>query len=280
MIRIGLTGWGDHPSLYDPEAQASRLESYSSYFPIVECDSSFYAILPEKNYVNWIKETPENFQFIIKAYQGLTGHLRGKTAFKNIGEMFDAFRKSIDPMLRSGKCAMILFQYPPWFNCSGKNIDKLRYTKQKMSGIPVALEFRNPSWFSAGMKEKTLKFAEREGWIYTVCDEPQTETGSIPIVPAAWGNRVLVRMHGRNEAGWQNHGPNRRKLRCLYRYNRAELEEWKSRLINLEKKANNVYVLFNNDSGGDAADNGRQMIRLLGISYPGLAQKQLDLFEP
>lgn len=279
MIRIGLTGWGDHPSLYESETQASKLESYSSHFPIVECDSSFYAILPEKNYVNWAKETPDNFQFIVKAYQGLTGHLRGKSNFKNIGEMFDAFQASIGPMLQSGKCAVILFQYPPWFDCTRKNIDRLRYTKEKMKGIPVALEFRNPSWFSAGMKEKTLEFAEKEGWIHTVCDEPQTETGSIPIISAAWGDRVLVRMHGRNTAGWLNHGPNWRKLRCLYRYNRAELEEWKSRLIDLERKAKDVYVLFNNNSGGDAADNGKQMIRLLGINYSGLAQKQLGFFE-
>lgn len=279
MIWIGLTGWGDHPSLYESETQATKLEGYSSHFPVVECDSSFYAILPEKNYVNWVKETPDDFQFVIKAYQGLTGHLRGKTPFNTIGEMFDAFRSSADPLIHSGKCAMILFQYPPWFECSGKNIDRLRYTKEKMEGLPVALEFRNPSWFSPGMKAKTLAFAEGEGWIYTVCDEPQTETGSIPIVPAGWGDKVLVRMHGRNLAGWLNHGPDWRKLRCLYRYNRKELEEWKIRLTHLEKKAKNIYVLFNNNSGGDAADNGKQMIDLLGIKYSGLAQKQLGFFE-
>ncbi|RYM05669.1 DUF72 domain-containing protein [Sporolactobacillus sp. THM7-7] len=279
MIWIGLTGWGDHPSLYESEAKGTKLERYSSHFPIVECDSSFYAILPKKNYVNWIKETPDNFRFIVKAYQGLTGHLRGKSSFNNIGDMFSAFRQSIDPLLESGKCAMVLFQYPPWFHCSRENIDRLRYTRLKMKGIPVALEFRHPSWFQELMRQRTLGFAEREGWIYTVCDEPQTEIGSIPIVLAGWGDKVLVRLHGRNIAGWLNHGPNWRKVRCLYRYNRKELEEWKARLIDLEKKAKNVYVLFNNNSGGDAADNAKQMVGMLGIRYTGLAPKQLGLFE-
>ena len=45
-----------------------------------------------------------------------------------------------------------------------------------------------------------------------------------------------------------------------------------------EKQSRNVYVLFNNNSGGDAADNGLEMLEMLDISYTGLAPKQLDLF--
>lgn len=46
----------------------------------------------------------------------------------------------------------------------------------------------------------------------------------------------------------------------------------------LEKESKELYVLFNNNSGGDAADNAKQMIELLGIEYEGLAPKQLGLF--
>ncbi|TGB00404.1 DUF72 domain-containing protein [Sporolactobacillus shoreae] len=278
MNWIGLTGWGDHPSLYESGTKSSKLESYCSHFPIVESDSSFYAIQPEKNYRNWVNETPDNFRFIVKAYQGMTGHLRGKTSFKNIGEMFDTFCSSIDPLLQSGKCTMVLFQYPPWFDCTAENIEKLRYTKKKMSGIPVALEFRNPSWFLPETKMKTLSFIEREGWTHTICDEPQTDTGSIPLVLSGWGDSVLIRLHGRNTAGWLNHGPNWRKVRCLYRYDSKELNEWKQRLMILNQKVKNVYMLFNNNSGGDAADNAKQMIDMLDLSYSGLAPKQLGLF--
>jgi uncharacterized protein YecE (DUF72 family) len=37
-------------------------------------------------------------------------------------------------------------------------------------------------------------------------------------------------------------------------------------------------VLFNNNSGGDAAQNGKQMKELLDIEYKGLTPRQLDLF--
>lgn len=279
MIWIGLTGWGDHPSLYESDTKASKLERYCSHFPIVECDSSFYAMQPEKNYVNWANETPDGFRFIAKAYQGMTGHQRGKTSFRTIGEMFDTFRLSIEPLLQSGKCPMILFQYPPWFDCSAENIEKLRYTKERMGEVPVAIEFRNSSWYLPEIKVRTLSFLEKEGWIHTICDEPQTETGSVPMVLSGWGDAVLVRLHGRNLAGWLDHGPNWRKVRCLYRYNGKELDEWKRHLMILNRKVKNVYVLFNNNSGGDAAGNAKQLISLLGLHYPGLAPKQLGFFD-
>ena len=40
MINIGLTGWGDHYSLYeDLERQTDKLKTYAGHFPVVElCD--------------------------------------------------------------------------------------------------------------------------------------------------------------------------------------------------------------------------------------------------
>lgn len=45
MIRIGLAGWGDHQALYPPGTGAQdKLKVYGRTFPIVEVDSSFYAV--------------------------------------------------------------------------------------------------------------------------------------------------------------------------------------------------------------------------------------------
>lgn len=81
MIKIGLTGFGDHEELYGKLTQAKRLPTYSEHFPIVELDSPFYAVQPVKNYLKWVNDTPKDFGFIVKAYQGMTGHLRGKKNF-------------------------------------------------------------------------------------------------------------------------------------------------------------------------------------------------------
>ncbi|RBW71273.1 DUF72 domain-containing protein [Bacillus taeanensis] len=283
MIYIGLTGWGDHYSLYPSSVKASdKLPLYSGYFPIVEVDSSFYAVQPKRNFEKWVKETPDSFRFVIKAYQGMTGHDRNENPFENKEEMFDAFLESLQPVLEVGKLQMVLFQFPPWFDCKKENVEMLRYIRSKYKGLPLALEFRHQSWFHPKFKERTLAFMKEENWIHSVCDEPQAGVGSIPTVLEATNKEMtLVRLHGRNVHGWNKQGRSRndwREVRYLYRYSTAELKEWAANLKALEKQSKDVYVLFNNNSGGDAADNAKEMIELLGLDYDDLSPRQLGLF--
>ena len=57
MINIGLTGWGDHYSLYeDLERQTDKLKTYAGHFPVVELDATYYAIQPEKKYIEMDKK--------------------------------------------------------------------------------------------------------------------------------------------------------------------------------------------------------------------------------
>jgi len=283
MILIGLTGWGDHDDLYQFAVNPrDKLKIYSSHFPIVEVDSSFYAIQSSQNYLRWAKETPESFQFVVKAFQGMTGHTRGDISrYSNAKEMFQLFIQSIQPLIEAKKLKMILFQYPPWFDCSKKNVEILRYTKEWMKEIPCALEFRHQSWFREGIREKTLEFMRSEGWIHSICDEPQAGEGSIPtVLEATNSDCTLIRFHGRNYHGWRNQGQaNWRDVRYLYCYNEAELEEWKQNLLTLQTQSKELCVLFNNNSGGDAAKNAKQFITMLGIDYMGLHPRQLGLFE-
>ncbi|MGG3737453.1 DUF72 domain-containing protein [Aeribacillus pallidus] len=282
MIYIGLTGWGDHDSLYEGNvSNRDKLQVYASYFPTVEVDSSFYAIQPERNYEKWIEETPASFQFIVKAYQGMTGHLRGDIPFSSKKEMFESFCQSLRPFSKTSKLAMVLFQFPPWFQCTKENVDYLRYCREAMGDLPVALEFRNRTWFSEKYREKTLAFMKKEKWIHSICDEPQVGEGSVPtVLEPTDSEKTLIRMHGRNVNGWRKpkEGKNWRDVRYLYRYNRQELLEWKHYIRSLQKRTATIYMLFNNNSGGDAADNAKEMIELLGIEYDDLAPRQLELF--
>lgn len=281
MIQIGLTGWGDHRDLYQHGVAAKdKLKVYSAHFPIVEVDSSFYAIQPKSNYIKWINETPDKFSFIIKAYQGLTGHARGDLLYNNLGEMFHAFKESIQPVIEAGKLKAVLFQYPPWFECMKENVDLLRYTKEKMAGIPVALEFRHQSWFTPQMREKTLRFMESEGWIHSICDEPQAGIGSVPtVLYSTHPELTLIRFHGRNREGWNYKGEsNWRDVRYLYCYSHEELLEWKEKIGILQKSTREICLLFNNNSGGHAAMNAKEMMKILGIDYDGLSPLQMDLF--
>ncbi len=280
MIYIGVTGWGDHDSLYEKVSTKDKLKEYGAHFPIVEVDTTFYAIQPIRNAEKWVRETPHQFQFIVKAYQGITGHQRGEIPFDTRDAMFQAFKDSLTPYIKAGKLAMVLLQFPPWFDCKKENVDYIRYCKKHLINLPLSLEFRHQSWFKPQLKEKTIEFMQEEGWIHSICDEPQAGEGSVPRVLEATDNEAtLIRFHGRNVYGWNKpNGENWREVRYLYRYNQAELEEWIPHIHKLHRSSKNVYILFNNNSGGDAADNAKQLIQLLGIEYDSLAPKQLDLF--
>ncbi|PPA70099.1 DUF72 domain-containing protein [Jeotgalibacillus proteolyticus] len=282
MIYVGLTGWGDHPDVYQAGSKnKDKLKDYAGHFPIVELDASFYAVQPQRNTEKWVKDTPDSFSFIVKAYQGMTGHQRGEIPFDSKEEMFSAFVQSLKPFIEHGKLGMVLLQFPPWFDCQKDNVEYIRYCQERLTDLPLAIEFRNQTWYQSEFKEQTLAFLKSNSWIHTVCDEPQAGEGSIPIVPIATNDHsTLVRLHGRNFHGWtkKGNGDKWREVRYLYDYNEQELVEWVNIIKQLEKQSKNVFVVFNNNSGGHAAKNAKQLIRLLDIDYSGLAPRQLDLF--
>jgi uncharacterized protein YecE (DUF72 family) len=282
MIYIGVTGWGDHDTLYENVSPRDKLKEYGAHFPVVEVDASFYAVQPIRNAEKWVKDTPKDFKFIVKAYQGMTGHQRGDIPFETKEEMFNAFKASLSPYLQAGKLAMVLLQFPPWFDCTRDNVAYIRYCKEQLIDLPLALEFRNQSWYTPQFRDKTLTFMKEQGWIHSICDEPQAGEGSIPrVLESTHEEATLIRFHGRNVHGWNKTGSGDewREVRYLYRYNEAELKEWIPHIHSLHESSKDIYILFNNNSGGDAADNAKQLIGMLGIEYECLAPKQLDLFQ-
>ncbi|AIC95522.1 MULTISPECIES: DUF72 domain-containing protein [Shouchella] len=281
MIYIGLTGWGDHYSLYEGVKSHQKLETYAGYFPIVELDSSFYAVQSRASMEKWIRETPNSFKFIVKAYQDITGHQRGESPFSSRDQMYEAFKDSLEPLIQANKLAMVLCQFPPWFDVTTKHVHALRFVREKLRDFPTALEFRHQSWFDAPYKEKTLQYMREDDWIHSICDEPQAGPGSIPtILEPTTKEKTLVRFHGRNRHGWNGprNGENWRDVRYLYDYNQQELKEWEENLQRLSQKVDDVFVVFNNNSGGHAAGNARSLIQNMNIAYKDLASRQLDLF--
>ncbi|MFB2003224.1 DUF72 domain-containing protein [Staphylococcus aureus] len=282
MINIGLTGWGDHDTLYEDLARKTdKLKTYASHFPIVELDASYYAIQPERNIKKWISETPERFQFVVKIHQALTLHADFRDFSETRQELFDAFKEMLAPLQESHKLAMVLVQFPPWFDCSSQNIKYILYVKQQLQDYPMCVEFRHQSWFNDQFKEETLSFLTEHQIIHAVVDEPQVKDASIPLVNRITSDIAFVRYHGRNVHGWTKKDMTDqewRNVRYLYNYNETELLDLAQKVKILEQKAKQVYVVFNNNSGGHAAQNAKTYQNILGIDYEGLAPQQLKLF--
>lgn len=278
MITLGLTGWSDHPLIQ--RSSNRKLIEYAGHFPVVELDTSFYAIPKQETIQSWINLTPEAFQFFPKAYGVLTLHKPYNEEFTTMDDAFEAYLEAFRPMLEQKKVKAFLFQFPPYFDCVKKHVNYLRYIKKMMKTLPVAVEFRHPSWFSDKNRERTLAFLKDQSWTNVIVDQPQTPNNSVPKVPEVTSPSLSVlRLHGRNYEGWLGENvTDWRAERTLYEYSMDELREFSELVKRLEKETNEVCVIFNNNSGGHAAKNAKELQDLLGLDFSGLAPKQLDLF--
>src|SRR6187401_2241206 len=103
-IRIGTASWTDKSLIdsgkfYPPAATKpeDRLRYYASQFPLVEVDSSYYAIPTPTTAQLWAERTPPAFHFNVKAFRLFTLHQTSPTVLpKHIREALpDRSKKNV-----------------------------------------------------------------------------------------------------------------------------------------------------------------------------------------
>ncbi|EUJ35388.1 DUF72 domain-containing protein [Brochothrix campestris] len=281
MVKIGLSGWSDHPLLYQG-TKKQQLEDYASYFSVVELDSSFYAIPRQTTVAQWVKRTLPGFEFIVKANRVMTLHSVNGVEMvdnKEQQQLFAQFIDSFSPLIEAGKLAFVLLQFPPYFSCNPANI---AYLKQIRAWLPVdaAVEFRHRSWYDERFQTDLWHFLTEQNYIHTMVDQPQVGERTVPFVKQTTAAKKFMRLHGRNQAGWiqakQTDGDGWRDVRTLYCYNEVELAEL---AVQLGTPSAATYVIFNNNAGGDAAANGIALQSRFKSSEQLLETRQLGLFD-
>ncbi|OOV22327.1 hypothetical protein LG101_02175 [Levilactobacillus brevis] len=281
MITIGLTTWKEHPALIGGEERPVTLTEYAGRLPVVELDTPFYGIPRQSTVANWQAAVPDGFQYILKANQVMTRHDRQHPLEEaGITAAFDQFIMAIQPMVTAGKLMTVLFQFPSFFNRTTANIQYLRDVRLKMGKLPVAVEFRSPSWFETpGMTADVMAYLQSLKLTNVTTDEPHNLNDGIPLVETVTTPELaVVRLHGRNAQGWFNQGTDWRKTRTLYRYSEAELQDIAALVKRVAQHAQQVCVIFNNNSAKDAAPNALRLQKILGLHWQNLAPQQLDLF--
>jgi hypothetical protein len=80
-VLVGTASWTDATLIksghfYPPDAKTpeQRLRYYASQFPVVEVDSSFYALPSFNNSLLWTNRTHEHFVFDVKLFRAFTLH--------------------------------------------------------------------------------------------------------------------------------------------------------------------------------------------------------------
>ena len=176
-ILIGTASWTDKSLIgsgrfyphgcHSPE---DRLRYYASQFPIVEVDSSYYAMPDPRVAQLWSDRTPADFTFNIKAFRLFTGHQTAPSVLpKNIveamgpigkrniyykdmpvellTEMWRLYRAGIEPLKHAGKLGAVHFQFAPWVAYHPKNLEHIEECQRQLEGFRLSIEFRNRTWF-------------------------------------------------------------------------------------------------------------------------------------
>ena len=265
-----------------------RLRFYASRFPLVEVDSTYYAIPARRMAENWVDRTPEGFTFDVKAHALMTGQPSETSRLpKDIrdalppelakkpriyatelpGEIRDAiwgaFLSALDPLRTAGRLGAILMQYPRWVGPSRANAAMIEDARMRLEGWPTAVEFRNKRWFDERTRPRTLDLLRRNELAYVAVDSPPGFESSVPAVAEATSPRLsVVRFHGRNTDTWEAKVAQVNQ-RFRYLYDETQLREWVPMIRAISDQTEVVHLVFNNCYGNYATTNALEMTGLL-----------------
>lgn len=293
-ILVGTSSWTDKTLIesgrfYPREAKSAeaRLRHYATQFPLVEIDSTYYALPAERTAQLWADRTPQGFVFNVKAFRLFTGHQAQASAlpadlrralqtqeksslyYRELSgevrrELWQRFRSGLEPLRHSGKLGVVLLQFAPWFVFERESFEHLLHCADMLEGLPLAVEFRNKSWFGEKTRDKAIAFVRGHNLAHVVVDEPQGFASSIPQVwEVTCPDLALLRLHGRNRETWAKKGLASAAERFNYLYSNAELRALAEPVKDLASRARRVHVLFNNCHGDKAQRNAAQFRQLV-----------------
>jgi len=266
VIRVGTCSWADESfsKAWYPKGVKSgeRLGFYAERFDVVEANSSFYRLPDEELVARWARLLPDGFVMHVKAFGLMTRHpLRLEALPEDLhgeveadergrvdrpsrevrGEVFRRFLAALEPLREAGKLGGILMQFPPYVVPKPRSYEYLEWAREQLAGHEMLVEFRHKAWFDE--PAEPLGFLEQHDMTYVTVDAPPDV---IPLVVARTSGTAYVRFHGRNRATWfKRTGSTAERFDCLY--SPTQLEEWAGTLRELDRDAQVVYAMFNNN---------------------------------
>jgi uncharacterized protein YecE (DUF72 family) len=294
-LLVGVASWTD-PSMtargvFYPDGVTkpeARLRYYASRFPLVEVDSTYYAIPARRMATLWAERTPDDFVFDVKAHALMTGQpsevsrlpkeirealppaLGAKArvyASELPAEIRDAvwamFLDALAPLRLAGKLGAILVQFPRWVTPTRESAAMIEDVRARLEGWTAAVEFRNHAWFSARLHLRTLNLLRRNRLSLVAVDSPPGFESSLPPVPEVTNGRLaVVRLHGRNTDTWEAKVTTTSD-RFRYLYDESQLREWLPMIRAITEQAEEVHLVFNNCYGNYATTNALEITQML-----------------
>ena len=286
------------PGVFYPDGARSaeaRLRYYATRFPLVEVDSTYYAIPARRMAELWVERTPESFIFDVKAHALMTGQpsevnrlpkeirdalpsdlaRRARIYAADLPDelkdaVWSAFLDALRPLRDAGRLGAILLQYPKWVGPSRANAALVEDAQRRLAdgGWRAAVELRNRDWFDERTRPRTLALLRRAGMSYVIVDSPPGFQSSVPAVAEVTSpSLAIVRFHGRNTDTWEAKVV-QVSQRFRYLYDEKQLAEWVPTIGAISEQAEEVHLVFNNCYGNYGTTNALEMgSMLLGAGY-------------
>ena len=235
---VGTSGWtyDDWKGCFYPKGlpKSRWFDYYSSRFPAVEINATFYRAFKDQTYLKWRERAPQDFGYVLKAPKNITH----RKYLVDVEADVQVFIQSA--ALLEDKLEMILLQVAP-----GTPYDLERLQKALLAfnePTQVAVEFRDPRWFT----DEVADLLKAVGATFCNPDSPRQKLTDILT-----SNRAYLRLHGREH--WYS-----------YNYSHEELIEIAKVAREMTRRgANRVYIFFNNDFEGYAPANALALLDIL-----------------
>jgi uncharacterized protein YecE (DUF72 family) len=237
LVHIGTSGWHYRHwrgPFYPEDLPSTRmLRWYTQHFDSVEINNSFYRLPTTEALAGWCRETPREFCFAAKASRYITHNLKLK-------DPEPSSKKFFSQIARLGRrLGPILFQLPPGWKLNLERLEEFLATLPKRRRY--VFEFRNPTWNVPPVYE-TLRRHNAAMCIYELAgfQSPREITADF----------TYIRLHGPGGAYQGN-------------YSQQQLKNWASRIRTWRTELQHIFVYFDNDQCGFAAQNAFELKRIL-----------------
>ena len=311
-IRVGTASWSE-PEFVKAEwypkglPTAQQLPFYAQRFDMVELNSSFYALPQARMCDRWARITPDSFLFGVKCFRLLSRHATKAEALphdlRDGAEVTDRgnvvltpeleravaarFLDELKPLEAAGKLGALLLQMTPGFAPRTADLTALEPLLQQLKGSGkearrVVLELRHHDWLGEQHQEQTTTFLREQGVALASIDGPPANGKHFTIMPAVdevtEGRLAYLRLHGRDAKAYLTGKTVAERFH--YDYSDAEIAEVSERALGLAKQADEVHVVFNNNSRDFAPIAAERLRRKLGqgSKLPERPRKQGTLF--
>lgn len=271
VIYLGTAGWDYNHWVgnFYPNKKTDRLKHYSQFSQMVEINSTYYRIPPERIITNWYKKTADSFIFALKMNNKIT-----HTKEYNLNTEYLSFYFQRTSLLRE-KFQILLLQFPRSFKNNERTLPYLEelvnYIKSCFSG-KIVMEVRNKSFFD----KKGFSFLKKQD--LTILETTKVKPPKEYLFTDTYYIRLL---------GDRNIIPDE-ELGNIRLNKRDELKNLANSIHLVSENYSTTYVVINNRFSGNAIDDAiilqrelsEQGSHVVGFSDVKIPRKQhsLDLF--